>query len=522
MPKKASTFSDRIDSWKAIANHFKRGVRTVRLWERQECLPVHRFLHHRRSSVYAFRAELDAWLLNRRPRQSKSARQTLALIPIRDLGGAPDLHLFAAGLTEELITQLARPGRAPLTVVAGSENDPRQAVPRYALVVSGSVRASGDQLRVTVRLSDARHGTQLWANAYQLSAHASLAGQVLVASTIVSELAFSMPSHARASNAAIAVPDPVRELCFEGRRLWKQRTISTLRQAIECFENALDLQPAYAQAYSGLADCYTLLGYYSRFPLSQAQVCATRAARRALELDAELGEAHASMAEIKAFHEWDWAGSDMEFQRAIALDSKYATAYLWYANLLAILGRTDAAESYARKASELEPDSPLIMTGVGLVQLYCNRADTALEFCERALQIDPNYVLGYWALGLAYECIGDREEAINQFQNGKRRDSESTCIRTSLAHTLATLGDQEQAREILQDLAQNPERGREQAYDVALVHAGLNDPDNVFRWLERAREERSDWLPYLAVEHRFASLRHDVRYSNLLAHLGLN
>lgn len=524
--------ADRLDSWKEIANYLKRGVRSVRLWEGREGLPVHRHHHHRRSSVYAFRSELDRWLENRRPRQLRSTagQLILALVPVRDLGCDPRQDGFAEGLTEELATHLAFIDHARLGVVVCTSEDNRRVgcadtiqtlSPNFLL--SGAVRGSGGQLRTTVRLTDARRQIQVWAQSYQHSNRDPLGIQVYIARCVASQVQVQLLSGERSLAPQPSSTAGAAHLAYlEGRVLLRERTIHALRKAIASFDHALRLEPSYAAAYSGLADSYALLGYYSGFSLLQAKLTATQAARKAIELDDQLSEAHASMGEIKAFYEWDWTGGDFEFQRAIALDPTCATTHHWYANLLSVLGRTREATAHGLKALQIEPCSPLIMAGVGLVHFYCNQPDITIGLCKKALQIDPNYALGLWALGMAYEQKGDHEEALRQFQRGVKHDRENLCLSTSMAHTYALAGDEQKARAILDKLIDSSMPRTASAYDLAVLYAGLNEPDNAFRWLQQACEERSDWVPYLGVEPRFRNLRADPRYLNLLDKVGLH
>lgn len=525
-PSGSGSSGDRLDSWKAIANHLKRGVRTVRLWEKRESLPVHRHYHHRRSTVYAFRSELDLWLTERRPREPRftpTSQRTLHVAPISGIGADAALTAFAAGLTEELITQLVLLSPERLIVAAQPKCAPR--CQKRAIVsdfvLAGAVRAEGEHLRVTVRLTDARRNIQLWAEGYSVSAGTSIASQLLVVGSVAAQIRANLLSPEATTLLLSSAENAAHELCTQGRALCKKRTIQALRQAIDCFEQALDLQPACAPAYSGLADSYTLLGCYSSFLLPEAQVHAKRAAKRAIELDSGLGAAHASMGELKAFYEWDWGGGDAEFQRALALDSRAATAHLWYANLLSIVGRSREALAHGLRALALEPESPLIGTGVGLVHLYCQEPDVTVKLCQRALHIDPTYVLGHWALGLAYDRLGKPRRALRQFEAGKHCDPDTTYLNTSLAYAHASTGNQRFASSLLEGTAKDGTLKSFSSYDRAIIHAGLNEPDNALCCLNQACEERSDWIPYLAVEHRFDCLRGDTRYQSLLTAVGL-
>ena len=326
-----------LDSWKAIANYLKRDVRTVQRWERQEGLPVHRKLHDKLSSVYAYKPELDDWWskgrtipvrVNADP--AKPRRPLLAVLPLRNLSGNQEEDYFSDGLTEELISQLSSVNPEQLGVIArgstmrykeGSTDINRIARELGATyVLDGSVRRSNNRVRIAVQLVEVSDHGHLWADSYdrELSDILDLQAEVAKAVTAQTSVRVSAGAVERLSHVRPVVPEAY-EAYLRGRLLWNQRSATSIVRAAGLFERAISVDPNYAPAHAGLVDCYAVLSATTMGAASPAEMIpkAKAAARRALELDPQLAEAHASLGCVELFFDWDWTAAKASFDRAL-------------------------------------------------------------------------------------------------------------------------------------------------------------------------------------------------------------
>ena len=288
------------------------------------------------------------------------------------------------------------------------------------------------------------------------------------------------------------------------------------------FEQAIDQDPAYAQAYAGLADCYSLLPNYASEAPKEHLPRALAAGQRALELDDTLAEAHTSLGMAQYSFNWNWADAEREFQRAIDLNPNYATAHHWYAYLLMLLGRFDQALSELARAQELDPLSLIINSTTGYILYFARRQDEAIERCERALALEENFSPAQYSLALACEQKGLHDRAIAAFQKSLLLSGESAgCDAAVLAHGYAVAGRTAEARKTLNELLERSKERYVPAFYVALISVGLGDLETAFEWLEKAYKERDFYLIYLKVDPRLDPLRGDARFTDLLRRVGL-
>jgi TolB-like protein len=337
----------RLDSWKAIAAYLKRDVRTVQRWERYEGLPVHRKLHGKLSSIYAYTSELDAWWGEGRsvPPSETSPdaipqRPLLAVLPLRNLSGNHEQDYFSEGLTEELISQLSRLNPQQLGVIArGSAmryKDTAKDIHQIArelgvsYILDGSVRRNDDRVRIAVQLVGVRDQSHLWAESYDHSLRDILELQSEVARAVTEQIALTLSAREeeRLRSSRPIAPEAY-ESYLRGRFFWNQRSADGLQRATELFERAITIDAGYAPAHAGLADCYALLSTTAVGALKPAVAMpkAEAAANRALELDPRLGEAHASLAYAQLFFDWDWSSAEASFRLALEFNPSYATAH---------------------------------------------------------------------------------------------------------------------------------------------------------------------------------------------------
>lgn len=468
-------------------------------------------------------------------RPDKKARISLVVLPFSDHSPKRDQGYFCDGLTEELIRALTR--ASPLRVIAwpsafrlkGDPRDVREigAELRVKMALQGSIRKHLDRIRVTVKLIEFLESRYVWSETYDCSLKDVFAVQERIAKAIVEALEIQI--------AAEQPPQLIRrgtenlqayKLYLKGRYYWNSRTEEGLKKAIETFQQAVAEDSYYALAYAGLADAYSLLGFYGTAPPTEFQKTATDAALRAVEIDPTLNEAHTSLAYVRAVYEYDWGASEREFETALALGPDFATTHHWYAiGLLAPLGRLQEAAYEIRRACELDPISLAVNRDAAVILYYQRQYDAVIEQCQRTLTLEPVFHGGYWALGLAYEQKSMFPEAVSAFMRGLQApqgDVSDPQLLGSLAHTYALWGRRSEALGILSRLCTLAEHRYICPFEFALAHMGLGQLDQAFDWLQKLYDVRSYELTRLRVDPRYDSLRSDARFGSFLARLGLS
>ncbi|MBV8201807.1 MAG: hypothetical protein JOZ15_14385, partial [Acidobacteria bacterium] len=312
-------------------------------------------------------------------------------------------------------------------------------------------------------------------------------------------------------------------LYLRGRYHWNKRLDAELREGLRCFEQAIEKDPGYALAYAGLADSYALMGYlYGLMPPHQAMPRAKAAARRALEIDPELADAHACLGFVKAHYDWDWAGAEADFQRSLALDPGRATTHQWYSHYLLSVRRFDAAMDEARRAWELDPLSPIVNAFLILAPTWSGRgADQALAELRRQVEMEPVLAVGRVFLGMGYLAVRKDRDALAVLEPFSAAGGASLLAQVSIASALARSGDHAGARRVLGEMHAAARERYVPPSHFAHVLIALGDSDEAFFWLDRALAERDGWLAYLDVYPLFDDLRGDPRFDALLRRIGL-
>jgi len=307
---------------------------------------------------------------------------------------------------------------------------------------------------------------------------------------------------------------------IRGRYWWNKRGQANLLRAIQFFGQALDADPAFAPAYSGLADAYVQLGYGSYLSPEDAFLKAEAAARKALELDSTLAEPHATLGFVKMYYAWDWPAADREFRLAIARNQSYATAHEWYGLFLVAMGRYDEAVAQERTARALDPLSVGIAGTSGWVMHYSGRQDDAEQVLRAALRMDSNYSLGRLYLGRVMQAKGQLDSAVTKFQVARSRELWVPTI-AGLGNLYGLEGRRAEAMGELRLLDSLSKTQYVTSYAVALIHTALGQPDSAFAWLDRAVQERTHWLVWLNRDLRWKPLRADPRFASLVRRVGL-
>jgi tetratricopeptide (TPR) repeat protein len=312
-------------------------------------------------------------------------------------------------------------------------------------------------------------------------------------------------------------------LYLKGRYYWSRRMPEDLAKGIEFFRKAIGIDPNYALAYVGIADSFQLLATYSILSPKQAYPAAKEAALKALEIDDNLGEAHNSLAAVKLFYEWDWPAAGREFKRAIELNPNFYTAYEWYAEYLAVMNKIDQAIVEMKRAAELEPFSTSSRVGIARHLYYAKKFDASINHLQQALKLDPNSFLAHAQLGQTYIMKSMYREAITHFEKAVALTGEKEAgMLCGLGYAYAVSGKQKEARQILNRLINRSKKEYIPPCYIAGIYVGLGDSDRAFEWLEKAYSDRSEWLPYLNIEHMFEPIRDDPRFGELVEKVGLN
>jgi TolB-like protein/Tfp pilus assembly protein PilF len=455
--------------------------------------------------------------------------QSLAVLPLEDLSVEPGHEYFADGMTEALIMCLAK--IKALRVISRTSamqyKGVRKSLPQIArelnvdAVIEGSVLRSGERVRITAQLihSSDQH---LWAESYErdfrdiLSLQSEIARQVANAVRIV-----LTPEERDRLGIARQVNPEAHELYLKARHFWNKRTEVSVGKALSFFHQTIDNDPTYAQGYAGLADSYNILGYYNALPPVEAYPKGKAAALKALDLDDSLAEPHAALGVVKRDFEWDWAGAEAEFQRAIELNPGYVEAYHWRSTLLSMLGRHAEALREKKKALAMDPLSGVIRTDLARMYYFSRDYDRSLEQYRTVLDLDPNFGSAHLWLAQVYEQKGLYEKAISSLKSGMHLSSDSTYALAKLGQGYAMAGRCNEARAVLNQLNAMSSQKYVSPYDIALVHVGLRENDEAFTWLQRAFEQRSLWLGYLNVEPQLDVLRSDQRFQELLRRVDL-
>ena len=454
-------------------------------------------------------------------------RNTVVVTPFLDYSPQRDQEFFCKGLAEEIVLTLMKLNNirvfsqgsqtASQAVVEPRDTSDRLNVP---VLVSGSLRRSGDDFRITTHLIDGVNGRYLWSESIDRGLEDVFAVQEEVAAAVAEKLAVELSNAggARRSTGNLAAYN----LYLQARYHMGQRTEEGLRLAVEFFERAIIEDAHYAEAYAGLADANGLLGHYG--VVSPAEVWTKIASNAALavSLNDNSAEAHTSLAQVKATQDWDWLGAQREFQRAIALDQRYATAHHWYAmSCLAPLGKLDEALEEIQLAQSLDPISSIISRDRALIYYYRREFDAALDQCDNTIESNPHFTPGYWALGLIQEQRGDYDESAAAFQRAIQLSPKSPRMRGALGRTLALAGKKKDAMKVLTELHELASKQYVSPFELASLHFALGQAEPGFEWLTRAYQDHCYELVSIRVDPRFDSLRGHPLFGTLLGKLGI-
>jgi TolB-like protein/tetratricopeptide (TPR) repeat protein len=576
--------SQRLEAWKEIAAYLGRDVTTVRRWEKREGLPVHRLHHSKLGSVYAYTRELDAWRTERasgtllsasdsdvvpattwlagrspkaialaggilglllmlaaglvwfvRARATSTASpgsriRALAVLPLENFSGNSEQDYLSDGMTEALISRLSaihdlrvisrtsvmrfKGTRKPLPAIGKELN--------VDALIEGSVMRSGDKIRISVQLIRADTDEHLWSGTYDRELQDVLKLQNEVTYGIARHIEVAVTGAQPSLSAAPRTVAPeVYESYLKGRFALHKNSLAGLEEAVRHFQAAVDADGTFAPAYSGLAVTYSDLGlvFYGR-PPGESRPKVLAAARKALELDPEISEARAELADALQ-KDWHWAEAETEYRRAIELSPNNAAAHGGLAQWLLCQGRTEEALASARRAQELDPQE-FEGTQVGAILFYSHRFDESIRELRTTLTIEPNDPMTAWYLGFALDGAKHYEEAITALERTASLSDRSSAVLGVLVHAYGEAGRRAEALQVLGELHRRRKKGYVPPAAFLNAYLGLGDTEQAFVWMERAAEERSNIMQFLKVHPFFDLLRNDPRFAEYLRRANLS
>jgi len=458
--------------------------------------------------------------------QPQTGRLMIVVLPFQNLTGDPTQEFVSDGLTEEMITRLGELNYMQLGVIArtsamtykGTAKPVDQIARELGVnyIMEGSIRSWGQKVRISAQLIAASDQTHLWSQNYERNSGDILALQSDVAQAVAKEIKIKLVPLARTRlSGATPVKPEVYDAYLKGRYFWYKRTEEGMRKGIEYFNQAIQGQPDYAAAYVGLADSYALLALRGIVPAKEAFPKARAAAQKALDLDEALGDAYATMAHVR-LHEWDWAGLDQEFKRALELTPGNAMAYSWYSEYLTTMGRPDESIAVVKKAQEIDPVSPVVSTTLPHSYYFARRLDPAMEYLRKSLDLDPHHFLLHLRLAQVYIAKHMHQQAIEEMQKAVSDSGRSTEALTGLAQAYAAARMTGPMQQVIDELTRGADTRYVSAYNVAKIYASLGDKTPTFAWLEKAYDEHNPDLIELKREPCFDGMRSDPRFAGLL------
>jgi len=581
-PQKPSA-ADRLDSWKEIAAYLKRSVRTVHRWESEQGLPVHRHLHQSSGTVYAFRAELDAWWASRKieleaaaetleetpataiPSKSLSlaglrrwlmvmgvvvlvvalasiaywrkhlaanvtAIGSLAVLPLENLTGDPAQEYFADGMTDALTTQLAQVGELRVisrtSVVRYKGAKPLLSAIARELnvdgVIEGAIVRSGPRVRITAQLIDARNDRHVWARSYERDLNDIVALQAEVAQAIAEAVVGKLsPQQRERLISSRPISPEATDLLYQGLFAAGRESYEGFSDAISYFEQAIAKQPDFAAAHSRMSLCYIQFLFVGPLAPREFMPKAEAAARTALKLDEGLEEAHAVLGSILYKYHWNWSAAETEFRRALLLNPNSPNGHRMFAAFLARLGRSQEALAEAQRARELDPLSLQVRLELARSFRVSGDYERAIEESRKALAMDPNRPRAHFYLGVTFVEKGDLNEGVAELEAAVKLSPGNLGFLSYLAYTDAASGKRREAQKILSKLESLSREQYVSPVGIATIHMGLGEKGNALAWLERGYQAHDGELTGIVTDHTWDALHSDPHFQDLLQRVGL-
>jgi TolB-like protein len=454
--------------------------------------------------------------------------ESLAVLPLENLSRDPEQEYFAEGMTEALITNLAKIGalrvisRTSAMQYRGTHRPLREIAKELQVdgVIEGTVLRSGDRVRVSAQLIDAHADTHLWAESYDRDLRDVLALQSEVARAIAREIRVKLTAVDQARFADARPVEPkAYEAYLKGRYYWNRRSGDGFEKAVQHFQQAIAKDATCALAHAGLADCHSLLGAWGRIPPEEGCRKAKELAIEALELDNSLAEAHASLAFATMWYDYDFLTAEQEFERSIELNPRYAMGHSWFGFYLAMMGRYEEAYTEITRALRIDPHSSAIHYAFGFLYWSWRRYDQAIEQYEKALALEPANAIAHGFLCLAYLCKSLYKPAIGAAQKSVQLSQGASSFVALVGEAYAAAGCREEAHKVLEQLQEVSKHQYVTPYLVARIYSALGDKDEAFRWLEVGYREHEALMVTLKTDPQIDELRSDRRFQDLIGRM---
>ena len=458
--------------------------------------------------------------------------ESLAILPLANTSANPEIDYLADGISESIINRLSRlsklrvMARATVFRYKGKEIDPREVAHDLGVgaVLVGRIQQRGHDLIIRTELVDGMTGDQLWGEQYHRRLEDLFAIEEEISREISDKLSVKLSAADRLKLATRYTDDlEAYQLYLRGRYFWNKRPQEGFMRGLDYFQKAIERDPLYALAYSGLADAYAVLGAWESGAMAprEAMPKAKKAAEEALRLDESLAEAHASLGYVKLHYDWDWAGSENGFRRSLELKPNYGDAHHWFSHHWMAMGRKEESLEESHRAIESDPLDPMFNIHLAWHHLLSREYDQAVEQCRTTGEIHSDYIWAPFFMGLAFEQKGNPREAVNQFERAVALLAGNAVMLAGLGHAYALVGRKAEARDVLAKLIELADRRHVSSYEIAVIYVGLGQIDDAFAWLQRAVGDRSSWLAYLKVEPRLDPIRSDLRFDELMAQVGI-
>ncbi|MFQ5668024.1 MAG: tetratricopeptide repeat protein [Candidatus Binatia bacterium] len=523
--------AERLDSWKEIAAYLKRDIRTLHRWEVEEGIPVHRHLHKKRGTVYAYKSELDAWWNNRPSRLQRTRRKMLAVLPFENLSGDPEQDYFSDGLTEEMITQLGRSHPEGLGVIArtsvmqykGTRKDVNQIGRELGVdyVLEGSVRRAAERVRVSVQLIQVSDQTHLWAESYDRHLTDILTLQSEVAHAVTQRIGIKLtPQEQTRILRPRGIDHQAYDACLQGRFHWHKLSRYHFDTALEYFELALKRDPNYALAYEGVAAVWLIRGDNGVIPPREALPKAQAAITKAMELDDTLANVHKTLANFRFLYEWDWEGAEAAFQHAIELNPNLADVRLFYADLLISTGRADKWEGEIQRALELDPFNFFLQCFLGWHLVYLRRYEEAIAQFYETLKSEPNFPSAHMGLWGAFYQKRKYDKALKEAKTFFAAIGDNE-VAEALEHGHPKTGYPEAMHRAAETLEARAQETYVPSVRIARLYAHAEEEALALDSLEKAYEQREPPLVHLNVGWDWDNLQDSPRFQDLLRGMNL-
>jgi TolB-like protein/Tfp pilus assembly protein PilF len=454
---------------------------------------------------------------------------SIAILPFVNVSADPDNEYFCDGLAEELINSLMKldklrvAARTSTFAFKGRESDVRYIGQNLGVqsVLEGSVRKSGDRLRITAQLINVADGYQIWSERYDREMADIFEIQDEIALAIVDALKVKLLSNEKAVLRKRYTDNVEAYQLYLKGRLWNRRTADGFKSAIGYFQKAIELDDGYAIAYAGLSDFYTVLAFYEGLPPSVAGEKAKGLATKAFELDNTIGETHASYGVTLGAFDWKWDDARKAYRRALEINPYYMPAYQYLAMNLLIQGRPDEALEDAQRCIEIDPLLPVINANLAWFFYLSGKYDRAEEQARLTIDIEPNHFTAYWVLGLTCAIQERYEESLAALQSAVTVSSNRPFVVAELGRVMAMAGKNEEALQVLAKLDAASTENYISPVNRAKIHLGLGDTDPVFEWLEKGLEERSVRMPYFMIDPYCRSIHSDPRFKSIAERMQL-